>query len=234
LINFIILRNPGRKTMAMLGLSWILLKLIMTTLRAMGFPINLIKVITLCIRFVTFSILINGHPIDPFQPKRGIRQGDPLSPYIFIICAEVISGLIDKGQLDGLIHGIPIATNAPAISHLLYVDDNTLFCRANLEEATVIMNIMKTYQEASGQRVNMDKSEMIVSPNISLNFKIKFKDSLLIKISDTINKYLGMPTHFGRSKAQDFNFIMDRIWKKLKCWKEKKSLSFEDRGSLLE
>lgn len=122
----------------------------------------------ICIRTVTFSILINGHPTDLFHPSRGIRQGDPLSPYIFIICAEVLSGLITKSQQDGLIHGISIATNAPEITHLWYADDSILFCGAKPEEVTVIMQILKLYQEASEQRVNLDKSDMIFNPNISL------------------------------------------------------------------
>lgn len=186
----------------------------------------------LCIRTVSFSILINGQHTDFFQPKRGIRQGDPLSPYRFILCAEVLSGLINKSQQDGFIHGISIATNAPAISHVLYDDDSILFCRAKQEEATAIMQIPKTYQTASGQQVNMEKSEMIFSSNISMDYMKSFQDILPVKISDNINKYLGMPTHFGRSKEQDFNFIMDRIWKKLKGWKEK-CLSFEGRGILI-
>lgn len=93
------------------------------TLIAMSFPPNLIKIIMLCITSVSFSILINGHPTDSFQPKRGIIQGDPLSPYIFILCVEVLSGMIDRAQRNGLISSISIATNAPPISHLLYDDD---------------------------------------------------------------------------------------------------------------
>jgi len=77
---------------------------------------------------------------------------------------------------------------------LLYVDDNILFCSAKHEEAKVIMKILNTYQEASGQRINMDKSKMIFGPNISLEHKKKFQDNLPIKISDNIQKYMGMPT----------------------------------------
>lgn len=108
----------------------------------MSFPPNLIKIIMLCITSVSFSILINGHPTNSFQPKRGIIQGDPLSPYIFILCVEVLSDMIDRAQRNGLITSISIATNAPYISHLLYDDDIFLFCRAKPEEAKTITNIL--------------------------------------------------------------------------------------------
>lgn len=202
------------------------------TLKAMGFPNRLILIIMHSIRTVSFSILINGQPIDPFHPKRGLRQGDPLSPYLYIICVEVLYGMITKAQQDGLIQGVSIATNAPAISHLLYVDDSIVFCRAKPNEAKTVMDILNHYQEISGQKINLDKSEMIFSPNISQTYKHQIQIYLPIKISDSIQKYLGMPTQFGRSKEQDFHFIMDKIWKKLKGWKEK-CLSFEGRGVLI-
>lgn len=202
------------------------------TLKAMGFPNRHILIIMHSIRTVSFSILINGQPTDPFHPKRGLRQGDPLSPYLYIICDEVLSGMITKAQQDGLIQGVSIATNAPAISHLLYADDNIVFCRAKPNEAKTVMDILNHYQEISGQKINLDKSEMIFSPNISQTYKHQIQTYLPIKISDSIQKYLGMPTQFGRSKEQDFHFIMDKIWKKLKGWKEK-CLSFEGRGVLI-
>jgi len=140
--------------------------------------------------------------------------------------------LIGKAQQDNKIHGISIAINAPLISHLIYVDDNILFCRARPEEAKTIMEVLRQYQEASGQKVNLDKSETIFSPNISVEAKKMFQENLPVRINDKITKYLGMPTHFGRSKERDFNFIMVWIWIKLKGWKEK-SLSFEGMGVVI-
>ncbi|MCI14325.1 putative ribonuclease H protein, partial [Trifolium medium] len=82
--------------------EWNFLK---TTLESMGFPHQLTDTIMECVTNVNFSILINGTPSQPFSPQRGLRQGDPLSPYLFIICANVLSGLITKAQSQKKIHG---------------------------------------------------------------------------------------------------------------------------------
>jgi hypothetical protein len=88
------------------------------TLRAMNFPPNLTNTIMQCVKTVTFSILINGQSTNKFCPERGLRQGDPLSPYLFIICADVLSTLISNAQDNKLIHGVKIAPRAPEITHL--------------------------------------------------------------------------------------------------------------------
>lgn len=125
----------------------------------MGFPIKMVDVIMRCIKTVSFSILINGHPTETFFLQRGLRQGDPLSPYLYILCAEVLSGLLTKAQQEGHIQGISIATNASAISHLLYADDSILFCRAKTSEAKANMDILtiniKTLQDKKSTWINL-------------------------------------------------------------------------------
>lgn len=164
-----------------------------------------------CVTTVSFSILINGHPFNKFLPQRGLREGDPLSPYLFIICAEVLSSLLTKGLSEGKYHGIHIAPFAPPISHLSFVDDSLLFCRSNPKEANFIMNTLQLYHNISRQKVNMDKSEMVFRPRLREYVKKEFQAQLPINISNKISKYLGLPTHFGRSKVHDFNFILTKF-----------------------
>jgi hypothetical protein len=101
------------------------------TMQAMGFPHNIINIIMRCARTVSFSFLINGIPSHKFSPQRGLRQGDPLSPYLFIICADVLSSLLTNAQINKKIKWVKIAQGAPEITHLFFADDSLMFCRAN-------------------------------------------------------------------------------------------------------
>jgi hypothetical protein len=203
------------------------------TLETMGFPQNLTDTIMKCVKTVNFSILINGRPSQSFCPKRGLRQGDPLSPYLFIICANVFSNLITKAQQEKQIHGVKIAHGAPEVSHLLFADDSLLFCRANDQEAAKIKSIIIEYQEVSGQLVNMNKSEIMFSKHVPLNNKEGIGQILPMQQVTHFSKYLGMPTHVGRSKKQTFNYLQDCVWKKIKGWKAR-HLSFAGRSTLIK
>lgn len=96
-------------------------------LKVMGFPDSMIGLIGRCVSTVTYQILVNGQPSQCFSIGRGLRQGDPFSPYLFIIYADVVSGFLKKEMMDKNIHGLQVARWAPKISHLLFVDDCLLF-----------------------------------------------------------------------------------------------------------
>jgi exonuclease III len=95
--------------------EWDFLELIM---RKLGFQERWVDLIMTCVRTVTYSVLINGRPFGHIRPSRGIRQGDPLSPYLFILCAEGLSTLIHKAKREGKITGIPVAKGGTKITHL--------------------------------------------------------------------------------------------------------------------
>jgi endonuclease/exonuclease/phosphatase family metal-dependent hydrolase len=169
-------------------LEWSFLR---ATLEAMNFPLKMINTILKCVSTVSFSILINGSPTSAFYPQRGLRQGDPLSPYLFILCDDVFSALIAKAHSNKLIHGIKIAPKAPEITHLLFADDSLLFCRANEDESNQIKAIISTYQQASSQLVNYNKSEIIFSKKVTQASKSTILNILLMPMVDHFARYLG-------------------------------------------
>ena len=150
-------------------------------------------------------------------PGRGLRLGDPLSPYLFILVAEGLSTLIKYSMARGDIHGVKICRRAPVVSHLLFADDYFIFCRANAQEANQLLNILRVYQDASGQEINLAKSEVLISRNISQAGQADLASILGVKHALGTGKYLAS-SMIGRSKKATFSFIKDRVWRKINSW----------------
>jgi hypothetical protein len=134
-------------------------------MRKLGFVEQWITLIMACVRSVSYSILINGGPVGNIQPSRGIRQGDPISPYLFLICAEALSALLQQAGRKGIITGVPTSPRGPRLSHLFFGDDSIIFCKANSVEWRRIMKILDIYEKGSGQKINLLKMSLFFSRN---------------------------------------------------------------------
>lgn len=116
-----------------------------------------------CISSVNFSILLNGEPKGSFAPQRGLRQGDPLSSYLFLLITEGLSSLLQDANARGTISGIKCTPASSQVSHLLFADDCLIFCRADEINCVNLKRLLKTYEEASGESINFSKSAMLFS-----------------------------------------------------------------------
>ena len=108
--------------------------------------------IILCVKTVIYSVLVNVEPYGMFHPTRGIRQGDRLSLFLFLLCTKGLNGLIKKAEMNGDIHGFSLCRRGPKLTHLLFADDSLLFCRATMEECGKVLNMLSDYEDASGQK----------------------------------------------------------------------------------
>ena len=181
----------------------------------MGFAKKWVNLIMLCISSVSYSVIINGEACGNITPSRGIRQGDPLSPYLFLLCAESFSALIHKAARDNQISGMSIGRGCPIITHLFFADDSLLFCKAKDQECQTLVDILNSYEATSGQKINTDKSSVFFSPNSPQEKKESILNILGPMQDSKHNKYLGLPIIIGKSKAQVFAKIKDRVAKKL-------------------
>lgn len=153
--------------------------------------------------------------IGPIVPSRCLRLGDPLSPYLFIMCAEVLSGLIKKYEEQKWLHGVKICRHAPSISHMLFADDNYLYVRADEEDVLRVLDLLQVFENASGQNVNLMKSTVFFSSNVSTG-EIDHICQLLqmVKAGDHTT-YLGLPSMLGRNKSATIEFIKDKVQKRV-------------------
>lgn len=113
--------------------------------------------------WISYEFCFNGSAIGPVIPTRGLRQRDPLSPYLFLFCVEGLSSSLHKAATYGVIHGIQISPSAPVLTHLLFADDNFLFFHANVTETMVVKTLLNEYEKWSGQYANFQKSEVMYS-----------------------------------------------------------------------
>ena len=176
LVAFETLHYLKRKTQGKLGymalkldisktydwVEWLFLEKVM---RHLGLGERMISLIMSCINYVSYSVLLNGQPVGNIKPSQGLRQGDPLSPYLFLMCAMRLQSLIHKAKVEGLIQGVSICRSGPRVSHLFFADDSVLFCQAKEEECQKILDILAIYERGSGQKINWDKTNIFFSSN---------------------------------------------------------------------
>ena len=112
------------------------------TMEKMGFCQQWIRLVMNCICTASYSILVNEEPKGDIRPSRSIRQGDPLSPYLFLICLEGLNRQIQKAAMDDLIRGFSLCRSGPKITHLFFANDTLLFCGAEMGDLQVIQDIL--------------------------------------------------------------------------------------------
>ncbi|CAL1398685.1 unnamed protein product [Linum trigynum] len=188
-------------------------------LKSYGFDERWCKWVSSCIRSVKFSILFNGEATDEFTPSRGIRQGDPLSPFLFILMSNALSFLIDKAVAQDQLKGIKLNSRCPVLTHCLFADDTVIFGRANHQEAEKILELIRDYGAITGQEVNINKSSVFFSANVPSEDKTSITDHIGFSSSNCHSKYLGVPTEWGNSKKETFQFLIQRMEKMGEAWK---------------
>ncbi|GLT37844.1 hypothetical protein SLA2020_121310 [Shorea laevis] len=135
-------------------------------MRALGFVDEWTQKVMSCVSMVRYGVLLNGMEIGAIMLTKGLRQGDPLSPYLFILCVEGLTIMIKEAEYRKQLHEIHICHQASKISHLFFVDDSFLFLRATEIEAKNLKAILQTYEEVSGQVINLQKSFITFSCNV--------------------------------------------------------------------
>lgn len=176
-------------------------------MRTLGFAESWIKLVMGCVTSVRYQVLINGTPYGDITPTRGLKQGDPLSPYLFVICTEMLIKMLQIAEKKNQITCLRVATTAPPITHLLFADDSMFYCKEKSEELDQIIRIIEEYSLASGQRVNYQKSSITFGKNIPEERRLDIKNKMGIEKEGGQEMYLGLPESFGGSKISTLQYI---------------------------
>lgn len=189
------------------------------TLRVFGFPSVIISLIMHGITSSSISLLWNGSRTPNFAPRRGLRQGDPISPYLFVLCIERLGAMITDEVYQGSWHPIRVSKNGPSISHLFFADDVLLFAKAKPSQARLVSNVLDKFCVASGLRVSFEKSRVFALGGVTRTRKNKITGITSVQFTDRLEKYLGFHIHHGRPKKEDYAHLTDKVASKLAAWK---------------
>lgn len=194
---------------------------ILDTLNEMNFPKLMIEVIMQCVTSPSMRLLWNGEQTDPFTPSPVIRQGDPLSPYLFVLCMERLNQIIEEAVIQGHWKPIYASRGGPLLSNLFFADDIMLFAEATTEQASILSSCLHRFCLASGQKVSLQKSRVYFSKNVPTSTRESIYDTLSMEMTDDLGLYLGMPTLTSRVTRDTFKHLCEKIDRKLSGWKTK-------------
>ncbi|KAL4297881.1 hypothetical protein GQ457_12G014130 [Hibiscus cannabinus] len=179
--------------------EWPFLQAVMLRL---GFDQPWVDLIMRCVSSVSSRVRLRGTLSEAFLPRCGLRQGDPLSPFLFLFCTEGLSAALTAAQRKGRLPGVRASKHGPPVNHLLFADDSLVFLRNDMSEVHYLKDILSTYSAVSGQKVNFSKSTAYFSPRTPPEYWVTFTRPLVSRRSLTLVFTLGFPSSSGRTSTR--------------------------------
>ncbi|XP_058203052.1 uncharacterized protein LOC131317521 [Rhododendron vialii] len=199
-------------------------------MQIMGFPSLFIRWVHQCVTTAMYSIVINGGLVGYFPGKRGLRQGDPLSPYLFLLVMEGFSSLFQFRIGQGGFSYHPKCRELH-LSHLMFADDLFIMCEADLSSFQLVRTMLNDFYSISGLQPNLHKSCAYFS-GVSNENKYVLMPILAISEGRLPVKYLGVPLITARLRASDCQVLLDKIVSRIQSWNNK-ALSYGGRAQLI-
>lgn len=166
-------------------------------------------------------MLVNGKQTRTIRPSRGLRQGDPLPLYLFILVVDVLSRMMENQVARGQVHGIKPKGTCPIIHHLFFVDDSLFFMSGTVEKARTLRGVIDNYCHLSGQKVNYAKSSVFFNKATDSNFRQEVTHTLGVQQVLDPGQYLGLPSVWGRSRRYALAYLKERVKAKINSWRNR-------------
>jgi hypothetical protein len=190
------------------------------TLRMKGFSDEWRALINNFVFGGSVAIKINDDIGRYFQTKKGMRQGDPLSPMLFNIVADMLAIIIERAKVDGQIEGVVPHLVDGGLSILQYADDTILFMEHDLEKARNLKLILTTFEQLSSLKINFHKSELFIFGEANDDANL-YADLFGCDLGSFPINYLGIPIHYRRLTLAEWKIVEERLKKHLSSWKVK-------------
>jgi hypothetical protein len=210
------------------SVSW---DFIVHCLKCFGAPQQFVHWIRVCLTSPRFSIALNGSLVGYFPGKKGLRQGDPISPYLFVLAMEVLSLLLNEAVSRFPRFGFHPRCQALGLTHLCFADDLLIFSAANFDSVKVILDVLKEFEVLSGLKANPLKSSFFCS-SISADSKLELLNLLQMSEGKLPVRYLGVPLITSRLSAADCESLVAKFTSRIDSWCSK-HLSFAGRLQLI-
>ncbi|KAG7579142.1 Reverse transcriptase domain [Arabidopsis thaliana x Arabidopsis arenosa] len=202
---------------------------VIAAMRALAIPKRFINWVYQCISTPTFTVSVNGCNGGFFKSTKGLRQGDPLSPYLFVLAMEVFSNLLHSRYAAGYIHYHPKASDLN-ISHLMFADDVMIFFDGGSSSLHGICETLDDFASWSGLKVNKDKSQLFHAglDQIECNATVAYG----FPLGTLPIRYLGLPLMCRKLRIAEYEPLLEKITNKFRSWATK-CLSFAGRIQLI-
>ncbi|XVF73335.1 hypothetical protein PTKIN_Ptkin12aG0193100 [Pterospermum kingtungense] len=210
------------------SVDWNFLDLVMWK---MGFGIKWRCWIKSCVSTASVSILVNGSPTKEFKMLRGLRQGCPMSPFLFNLVAEALNVVLQKAIQLNFFSGLQVSNNGVRISHLQFVDDVIIFCELVDSQVINLKRILRCFQLASGLGINFAKSSVFGLGCTDMEVD-RWASLLRCKVEKFPSSYLGIPIGARANSVSVWEPIVQKFERKLSGWKAKQ-LSMSGRCTLI-
>lgn len=183
----------------------------------MHLQFSLFHLLTSHMNTITITITITA-TTETFTPTCGLRQGDPLSPYLFLFCMDILSRMTSLATDIKRFTGIRVGKRGPTISHLFFADDSMFFFKASQDSCRAIQTVISRFCAISGQVLNLQKSWVKFSPNTPRECQQAYKDILRMESKTSLGTYLGIPIDIQTTKIQHFTPLLDKITQRITSW----------------